>query len=248
MAVCGPVGATSFTLFTSWNLPHVDQEFKALTLAPVLEEHPENVSHREAMFRVQVAHGGVHVRLGPSVPKRMGDFTHLTCSPMPADIGYHAAAPTSDWQRDRAPSQQHCDWLEGRPCWLDAECRAGLSPPGGWWGRGRVAAARGRLLGAVRAGPPPGRGLPVARRPIAASGRLSMSKRMLGRTWRDIATGNQDLLTKALMQLHESGVEVARLRVALMKTEELATRPNLDDRTARGEIWALVSTTLGSGA
>ena len=43
-------------------------------------------------------------------------FPHLSCHPLPADLGYHSPKPTYDGQTVCFDS---CEWLDGQPCYYD---------------------------------------------------------------------------------------------------------------------------------
>ena len=42
-------------------------------------------------------------------------FPHLSCHPLPADLGFHRLERSEDWQVER----ENCDLLGGRPCYGD---------------------------------------------------------------------------------------------------------------------------------
>ena len=44
-----------------------------------------------------------------------GKFPHLSCHPIPADLGYHALAPRYEGQGSMGP----CEYLDGRDCYYD---------------------------------------------------------------------------------------------------------------------------------
>jgi hypothetical protein len=48
--------------------------------------------------------------------RAFGDFPHLSCHPMPADIGYHALEPQYEGQDI---IQDACPYLNGKPCYYD---------------------------------------------------------------------------------------------------------------------------------
>lgn len=47
--------------------------------------------------------------------KIYGEFPHLSCHPLPADLGYHSPKPMYEGQRDMGP----CEYLSGRKCYYD---------------------------------------------------------------------------------------------------------------------------------
>lgn len=56
----------------------------------------------------------------PQVQERLdkdiyGEFPHLSCHPMPADLGYHSPVPRYEDQWCR----ESCEYLDGKPCYCD---------------------------------------------------------------------------------------------------------------------------------
>ena len=49
-----------------------------------------------------------------------GRFPHLSCHPLPADLGYHSPKPR---HKDQQPMQSNgdkgCEYLDGKPCYYD---------------------------------------------------------------------------------------------------------------------------------
>ena len=43
------------------------------------------------------------------------NYPHLSCHPMPADLGYHSPIPMYEGQ----PSQENCSYLSGKDCYYD---------------------------------------------------------------------------------------------------------------------------------